>query len=143
MRKQGWESILSQYLEKSTLRRFKWGKFDCLIFVSNAVRLMTGIDPMSKKKRNDPKTIRGLYKTEDEARMLISKFRRSMPNIMDVHFKRINPAFAGKGDVVLMKLSEGNTFGVVGNRGIAFFKTSDAGLIQKPFVSAKFAWRVE
>jgi hypothetical protein len=141
MRIEGWEKKLNDYIEKTALKTFKWGKCDCLIFASDASKIVCGVDPMSKKKKNDPKTIRGKYKTKEQAYELIKKHRRSFPNIMDVHFDRINPNFAQRGDIVGAKI-EGLTFGVVWG-GKAFFKMENQGYFILPLNECKYAWRVE
>lgn len=142
VRLQGWEKSLSDYIESIVFKEFKWGECDCLIFASDACKLVCGVDPMLKKFEDDPDTIRGAYETENEAYSLIEKYRKSMPNIMDVHFNRIDNAYASRGDVVLAKLETGYTFGVVSGRGVAFFK-SEKGLIQEPVSKAKYIWKVE
>lgn len=137
MRIEGWEKILESHIQESASKPFAWGEFDCLTFVSDAVRAMTGIDPMSRKLPDDPETIRGAYQNETEAKALIKDIRGTSANIMDVHFERIAPAFASKGDVAL----KGEMFGLVGGRGIVFFK-SKSMLLTKPVASMDVTWRM-
>ncbi len=142
MRLQGWENKLSKYLEKTSGRLFKWGKMDCLIFASNACKLVCGVDPMSKKKSGDPDTIRGAYSTKEDAYKLIKQHRRTITAIMDLHFDRVNPHFAQRGDVVLYKLEGGKTFGVIWG-GKAVFKSFGKGLVMTDVNEKMIAWRVE
>ena len=142
MRKQGWEARLISYIEKTSNKKFKWGKCDCLIVVCNAAKIVCDVDPMSKAKPGDPDTIRGAYATREEAYALIKKHRRSLPNIMDIHFKRINPYFAQRGDIVMKKLENGKTFGLVYG-GKALFKLENEGYLVVDISQKMLAWRVE
>lgn len=142
MRNQGWEKELDLYIRDIAQKDFGWGSCDCLLFVSDASYLLCGIDPMSKKLDGDPETIRGRYKTRNEAARLIRRHRKSMRNIMDIHFRAIKPAFAQRGDIVMADLNEGETFGLA-VAGRAFFKTETLGFITKPLNECRLAWRVE
>lgn len=141
MRKQGWEIQLERYLLDISMKRFAWGECDCLIFVSDVAQLLTGVDPMSYAKPGDPETIRGLYTSELEAKALIRKYRRSTPAIMDQHFKRVNPSFAQRGDIVISKINNRNCFGVVWS-GKALFKLHDEGFCMLQQTECSHAWRV-
>lgn len=133
---------MDKHIQETALREFKWGVCDCLIFACDTARIVSGKDPMSKKLPDDPETIRGQYSSEKEARLLIKEHRKSLMGIMDLHFERVDPAFAQRGDIVLKKLDSGLTFGVVWS-GKAFFKTLMKGLHSQPVPSVKIAWRVE
>lgn len=139
MRVQGWEHELDNYLIKMAETPFEWGVCDCLIYSSDWCKIACGVDPMSKKKNNDPETIRGLYDTEEGARELIKQYRKSIRDIMDVHFERIGKNFAQRGDIVMYKLA----FGVVIGRGYAMFKTEDLGMLKVKLSDCKVAWRVD
>lgn len=139
MRIEGWETKLNDYFESVRNVPFEWGACDCLIFASDAVKICTGIDPMSKKKKTDPDTIRGMYKTQDEARELIKKYRKSIRDVMDVHFVRQNVNFAKRGDIVFYN----NAFGVCSGRGNAFFKNESEGLQIIKLSDCVLSWRVE
>jgi len=138
MRPQGWEKMPDEYLVKTTSTPFEWGVCDCLIFTSDWCKIACGVDPMSKKKKTDPKTFRGKYKTEAEARTLIKSYRKSIREIMDVHFERIHPNFAQRGDIVLHKMS----FGISIGRGKAMFKTEELGMVTIDLGDCGVAWRI-
>lgn len=141
MRKQGWEKALDTYILSVCEKDFSWGECDCLLFVSDAAFLLSGIDPMSKKNDGDPDTIRGKYSTEEGAFKLIKRLRGSVPNIMDIHFPRVPTGFAQRGDIVLGKITNTYCFGLVGTKS-ALFKTQDRGLLPIPVNNCKIAWRV-
>lgn len=138
MRVEGWEKQLSDYFETVKDMPFEWGTCDCLIFASDACVITRGIDPMSKKKPSDPDTIRGQYDTQSGARLLIKKHRKSIRDIMDVHFKRKNINFAKRGDIVYYK----NAFGVCAGRGVAFFKSEGLGLEIVKLSDCVMAWDI-
>lgn len=142
MRIEGWEKSLDIYIQETSKKVFEWGKCDCLLFVSDACVITCGVDPMSKKIPTDPKTIRGMYHDKETATELIKKYRKTKQAIMDLHFQRVNVGFAQRGDVVLTKLNEGWTFGLVW-AGKAFFKSENEGFIARPLTECKYAWRVE
>ena len=141
MRIEGWEINLNKYIEEVANKNFAWGECDCLIFASDACKIVVGIDPMSKKKKTDPKTIRGKYRTQEEAYKLVKEYRKSFPDIMDIHFNRINPNFAQRGDIVAAKI-QGMTFGISWG-GKAFFKMENKGYFTLPLKECKYVWRVE
>ena len=142
MRIEGWEKSLDLYIQGVSEKTFKWGACDCLLFVSDACVISCGVDPMSKKKKDDPETIRGKYDSKETAGELIKKYRKTKQGIMDIHFNRVDIAFAQRGDIVLNKLNEGWTFGLVWG-GKAFFKSENEGFITRPLSECKYAWRVE
>jgi hypothetical protein len=138
MRNEGWEHAIDKYIADAASRPFEVGIFDCLIFVCDAIKLIAGIDPMAKKLADDPKTIRGAYRTPEEAKALIAKLRGDVANIMDVHFERIGSSFAQRGDVAL----HDDTFGLVWGRGQVLFKSPEA-LITRSISDMSVVWRVE
>lgn len=144
MRIEGWEKEIENYIQETMKKEFSWGECDCLIFISDAVKIMTGIDPMSKKYDTDPETIRGAYNTEAQAYYLIKNIRGSIPNIMNVHFETVQIPFAQRGDIVLGKMDDGeHCFGLVWNGG-AYFKTKQPGILIKPVDKiARISWRVD
>lgn len=44
MRHIDWEPKLNKYIAESKDRKFRWGRFDCVIFAMGAVKAITGID---------------------------------------------------------------------------------------------------
>lgn len=143
MRIQGWEKAVEDYIQETAKKKFEWGVCDCLIFVSDAVQIICGKDPMSAALEDDPDTIRGKYSTEKEAYKLIVQHRGTIFNIMDVHFKTVDPAFAQRGDVVLQLVNGNMTFGLVWSKGASVFKTLEEGIVMQKAKDAAQVWRVE
>jgi hypothetical protein len=42
----GWEHALANYVEAARHVPFAWGRHDCLLFATGAMKLLTGIDPV-------------------------------------------------------------------------------------------------
>lgn len=139
-RLENWTDDIYDYLKVMQSAEFEWGKCDCLIFVSDALKLICDVDPMSKKKKKDPKTIRGKYTTKEKAYELIKRHRKTMPAIMDAHFDRKPVNFAQRGDIVMAKVNGSRSFGVVWNRGKAFFKAEGKGLVEIKVKECTHAW---
>ncbi len=138
MRIEGWEKLLDEYLVKMAKEPFEWGKNDCLIFTSDWCKMVRGVDPMSKFNDEDPETIRGMYSSEKEAKDLIKTYRKSARDIMNIHFSKISPNFAQRGDVVFYKMA----FGIAIGRGQAVFNTEDKGLLNVKLGECNLAWRI-
>lgn len=97
-----WQSRLNAYLAKVQNLPFEWGQNDCATFVANAIKAMTGEDPMEG--------FRG-YKTEKEAKALIkARGYRNHVDFVRKHFKKVPQALAGPGDIAVMR---GDILGLV------------------------------
>lgn len=98
---------------------------------------------MSYAADGDPDTIRSAYSSEEEAFALIKEHRGSLPRIMDLHFERVKPAFAQRGDIVLQEVDGQKVFGLVWARGRSYFKTYEEGMVMLNARDAKIAWKVK
>jgi hypothetical protein len=134
MRLEGGEKRLSSHIEAHAKIPFVWGLSDCLLFVSDAAVLICGKDPAEPA--------RGKYENLGKAAALIKELRGTTENILDVHFKRINQAYAPRGDIVLKHRENGATFGIVYD-GKAIYKTPSVGLVRESLKEVDYAWRVE
>ena len=134
MRVDGWENLLYDYLHESALKKFKYGMFDCAVFASDWVYLITGIDPIKEG--------RGRYKDLRNGALLIKHFRGSYENIMGHYFQEHKkPSFAQRGDIVLRNMDGVPAFGIIGSNGRAYFKSED-GLFDYSAKDCVKAWRV-
>lgn len=143
MRLEGWENEFSLYIDKTMSKEFEWGVCDCLIFVSDSARIISGVDPMSYQREGDPETIRGAYSTAHGAIKLIKAYRKDLNDVIDACFKRIGVKYARRGDIVMTKLDQGDTLGVVVDGGKAFFKMNDMGFHVENVSNCEIAWRVD
>lgn len=134
MRIENWDIALGKYILECAPKAFEYGVCDCVIFASDAVLLMTGIDPMLEG--------RGQYSNMRDGAMLIKKHRGSYEGIMDFYFERIeNIRKTQRGDIVLKQTDEGPAYGVCWN-GKGYFK-KDRGYTMHHLSDCEIAWRVE
>lgn len=112
---------------------FAWGKLDCLLFVSNWCKKMSGVDPAALG--------RGKYETKRDAYFLLKKERGGLQECFDYHFDRVDQKFAQTGDVVVCELDAGKTCGIIGGQSdVAWFKTPKGVLVRS--VAAIACWRL-
>ena len=137
MRIECWEKMLDEHLSEAIKTPFEWGVYDCLVYASDWCKIVCGVDPMSESIDGVIETIRGGYKNKKEARSLIKLHRKSIRNVMDVHFEKIAVNFAQRGDIVIHKMS----FGISVGRGKAMFKTEDLGMVSINLSDCEAAWR--
>jgi len=145
IRVQNWEFALSDFFAEKEHRPFDYGVWDCCLFVCSAIQVITGIDPAE--------SFRGKYGSLHEALTLI-KARYGVGTVPTVvekvtaehGMKEIPPAFAQRGDIVLLELAEDDfTLGMVHLNGTdVVFPHALLGLRRHPVLSpeAKKAWRV-
>ena len=65
-----WPSALDMYIKSKRAEKFSWGRFDCVRFVSDGIRLITGgFDPLS--------SYRSKYKSKVGASRLLKKMTKA------------------------------------------------------------------
>lgn len=116
-------AILSDYIDRVTHRPFAWGVNDCLLMVSGAVELLTGVDHASG--------YRGRYSSLAEGKALIGT---TLLRFVSDRLDAIEPVRAVDGDVGAVK--QGREFGfgvfigpylyVLTETGIGILPRSDA-----------------
>lgn len=75
---------------------FRWGRNDCALFCADVVKAITGEDPVPE--------FRGKYRSEPGAqRALKSLGKGTLTRTLDAKFDRVEPAFAQRGDLVMVK----------------------------------------
>ncbi len=135
-RRKDWEARLGAYLDKVRARPFRYGQHDCCLFAGNAVRAMTGRDPV--------KEFRGKYRSAATAQRALREIGGGdLAHVMTAKFGTpIAPALAQRGDLVMSDGSLGVCMG-----GFAYFVGEEggaAGLIRvarAPWV-APLSWTV-
>jgi hypothetical protein len=136
MRRDDWEGRLHAYLDSVTAAPFAFGRHDCALHGANAVLAMTGNDfgaPFRGKYRSAAGSVRALklYGAGD----LVSTFTAALG-------EPCNPAFAGRGDMVLHDGSIG-----VCMAGFAWFAGEEDGApglvrVERPKDGWPMAWGV-
>ena len=102
MRKvENWPSLLDSYFKEKSKETFSFGKFDCVRFVSDGIKLITGgFDPLA--------SYRSKYKTKAGAARLIKKmteegtFKACVEKVLsEKGLKEVEKNFLKRGDIVL------------------------------------------
>jgi hypothetical protein len=131
-----WPRLLNDFVESRRHTPFAWGKNDCCTFAADAVVAIYGADPMQH--------LRDLYDDATGALAIIGG-ADDLPEyacrvLVAAGFREIEPIFAGRGDVVCVKL-ERPTCGV--HLGSVIAAPSVAGLAFLPLNEVLKAWRAE
>lgn len=138
-RKENWALLLSKYLHDRRAMPFEWGKNDCMAFVSNAVRIMTGKDFFPDFSD---------YTDQESAIEMLKKNGGPVGIISQClgHDGSKNVLAAGRGDVVIAKLPQIETGefeitgGIVDDSGRFFCVAQPHGLIRYPLNKALRYW---
>jgi hypothetical protein len=140
-RKTDWQARLHAFLMERRFDRFRYGRWDCCLFVCDAVCVMTGTDPAA--------AFRGAYSCRSEARRALRAYgtcsvqgaveaitaQLDMPETPVLHARR--------GDVALIKRSgQDYSLGLVALNGRDIVLASAHGLWTIPVASAVRAWHV-
>lgn len=130
MRAVDWEDQLNACIEAWQGRAFAWGAADCCTWAAAAVEAQTGIDLMAE--------FRGAYKSKTgAARALRDIGAGTLVETMDAKLERIPPAWAKRGDVVMI---DGN-LGICNGRDALMI--GDDGLERLPMGAATAAWGLD
>lgn len=129
MRLDGWESKMSQALEKTGA--FEWGTNDCCMFVFRVAEAITGIDYA--------KPYRG-YKTSKGAARRLLKYG-GVEGVANNSFgESKKPLLAKRGDAVLVKSGDDLTLGICVGDKIAV--VTETGLVLISMREAINAWSI-
>ena len=144
-----WEQDLAEFLEAAANRPFAWGSHDCCLFVSEAIRIMTGTDIAEIKHwRGNYHDETGAYFTLFKS-MRTRKFRTALERLAE-EFGLIpwsHAALAQRGDVALV-LDEApecpghEALGIVDLDGRWVACLGQEGLVRLPVDRILVAWKV-
>lgn len=132
-----WRERLAGFLEHNRERPFRWGSWDCCLFVSDAVRVMTGVDMAGP--------MRGTYHTAHGAFCAVRGQLEIFASIMARRHgldERVRVRDAEPGDIVLARIDGRDTLGVVAPNRLPVFVT-DRGLAAQSLGVARRVWRIE
>lgn len=111
-RHHNWERKLDEFLNGNSARAFKYGEWDCCLFVCDAIKAMTGVDPAG--------AFRGYYTTRKGALDAVGLLcgSRSVKAIVKRTTMRMEmpacvPNLARRGDVVMIKRASDVSLGIV------------------------------
>lgn len=108
MKTEGWESRLAKYFDEMRDKPFKRGSHDCALFAGNCVDIMTETDTTSE--------FRQPYKTLKEALKMLKEM--GYEDLSAIANKKLgeplsNPAYAQRGDCVLIQIDDQQALGIV------------------------------
>lgn len=144
-----WATRLDKYFNECADKEFKYGVFDCWIFVADGILAMTGEDIIFKFARG--------YETESEAVILMKKAKPNsnhMPKLAvfeflvntvakECKFKQVNINFAKRGDVSLMDQALNNSLGFVDLSGrYVIFPHPKKGIMRAPLKYGYKFWSI-
>jgi len=130
----GWPERLEAFLAESRNKRFRYGSWDCCLFVCDAILAMTGVDVAEE--------FRGRYKTRTEAMRLAGSVLEVTERVTSANaMPEIAPRSASRGDVVLIKHKRSFLLGVVALNGRAALSLARNSIVTFPMSSVVRAWR--
>lgn len=122
--------LLHQFMAARRAMPYAWGTNDCAIFAADAVLAITGEDPLGE--------LRGAW-TDEATAASVLQAQGGLIAAMDARFPRRDPAFAKRGDLVLVKDGNGQpSLAVV--TGKDAFAPGVSGLVPYPAAKARLAW---
>ena len=136
-----WPARLERFLLEHDDRPFRYGTWDCGLFVAGAIRAMTGTDPAAD--------VRGLYASRFELLDLIRSFTGAarLSGMVEtiatrVGMPEIPASSACRGDVLLLRRSRGHSLALMALDGHSALVLGWRGIrrISEPAIAR--AWRV-
>lgn len=128
MRDQGWPEALAEYVDSRRDAPFAWGTNDCTSWAAGAIEAMTGERPPIPAYANE----------FEAARLLREESLRS--RVDELYGPEIAPAFARRGDLVLILVDGRETLGVCVGDHIA--GPGRDGVVMVHRSAAIAAWRI-
>jgi hypothetical protein len=130
MRVEGWDAALAAFLDAWAGKPFEYGEADCARFVAEAVQAQTGADFYAP--------FRGQYASLAQSVKALRKIGAGdlCKTITAALGEPVHPAFAGRGDVVMMDGNAGICMGAV-----SWF-VGEAGLEKRATANCQTAWKV-
>ena len=136
-----WPSRLEAYLAKNQLRSFRYGLWDCALFVADAIEAMTGTDIAA--------CYRDRYRTRSKARRVAASLggktsvQAIAESVTQAHGMPEVPVLqASRGDLALIRRPRDYSFGLVALNGTELLIALKVGFGAIPLGRACRAWRV-
>lgn len=130
-----WPERLSEIIDASRHKPFIWGEHDCCLFAMDCVEAMTGVDLAEP--------FRG-YKGKKQGFMVLKEHggvKGIAESVADKFgIEEIDPAFAGRGDVCLFNIGQGDSLGI--RAGEWIYAPGLEAIAAMRLSLAKRAWRI-
>lgn len=133
---QDWPRRLDEAIAVARVQRFAWGRHDCCLFAADCVLAITGEDPAAAWRGQYDNAAAGYA-------LLTARHKGDLARAVDeVLGERLgSPAFAQRGDVVMVDTPGGLALGVCTGR-YHVVPTEPEGLVTLRLSQAICAWRV-
>lgn len=140
-RRTGWQEALDKFLRAHQDRPFEYGKWDCCLFVCDAIVEMTGVD-LAVSYRGKYSTRIGAMRTIGEL-VGMASVRAVAENAATVYgMPEIPITHAHRGDMVVVRRGRDYSLGLVALNGREVIVSSKRGLWRLPLSCAIRAWQV-
>lgn len=134
IRQDGWEQRLEELVQANRNTPFAWGAFDCTRFVHTALLAIYGESPFDKYDQE--------HASEEQAYEYLKTLNlKSAWGLVGRHAKKVEPAFAQRGNIIGHVSGNGQSLGVC--LGSIFAAPSDDGLVFLSMSEAKKAWSLD
>jgi hypothetical protein len=137
-----WQSRLNTFLLAHQSEPFRYGRFDCCLFVCEAISVMTGVDPAAG--------FRETYSSRAGARRALVSYCgtasvRAFAEAFTAKYGMRESAtvlHAQRGDAALIERSRDYSLGLIALNGREIVVASSLGLSMAPLSSAVRSWHV-
>lgn len=141
MRLPNWQAALDSFLREHERERFRYGSWDCCLFVANAIQVMTGQDFAAE--------FRGHYASRVDAYRELEK-RTGKASVRAVaeqaaerfRLREITAGYAQRGDMVLLRRSHHYSLGLVALNGREVLIARARGLWRISLSNAVKVWSI-
>ena len=140
-RRSDWQQIFDEFLRTNQNRPFAYGKWDCCLFVCDAIIEITGID-LAAPYRGKYSNLKGALHAISE-KLGTASIQAVAENAAAAHHMLEVPvSHAHRGDMVLVGRGRDHSLGLIALNGRDVIVTSKRGLWRLPLSCAVRAWRV-
>jgi hypothetical protein len=136
-----WVIRLEAFLAKNAKRKFAYGKWDCCLFVADAIQVMTGVDLAED--------FRGAYDSLESAKAVIRSYsgglllgRAVERTAARFEMPECGPFYARRGDLALLRRDRAYCLGLVSLDGSSLAVAGAKTLLRAPLALAQRTWKV-
>ena len=140
-RRPDWQIVFDEFLIANRATPFVWGKWDCCLFVADAIQTITGVDLACG--------LRAKYSSLREARWILrarygsGSIVRSVAKLFSVAaIPEVPPRLAHRGDPVIARRGTDFQIGVIGLNGSIVITSEANGLVRVSRSLAVRAWHI-
>ena len=133
-----WQSELASFIELKRSEPFNYGTLDCALLTCDAIEVITGVDVAEE--------YRGTYSSQSEALEIMEENGGILgigESICERYrLEKIEPNFVGRGDPVVIRIKNQDTFGIISTCGRAVIVATPNGIGFAPKKHIVSAWRI-